>query len=229
MAVAANRATRVTERAWIFLRTAGSLILAISIVIWAIAYYPHNPRVVQDELQQMRTGRREGARARRSRIRLIWKRSRQGSTMRSLPSTNSTACWADGQGHRAGRSSLGLGLADRLCGNRFVPSAGSCRCHVGRYLWARNRIDTKSEEDRRTLGVRLQRAVWDGTERPVFTLPVALSLMVFLRLCECAATLAVIRRETNSWRWPVFSFTYMTSLAYFGALITYQLGTWLRL
>jgi ferrous iron transport protein B len=41
--------------------------------------------------------------------------------------------------------------------------------------------------------------------------------------------LAVIRRETNSWKWPVFSFTYMTSLAYVGAMITYQLGTWLRL
>ena len=43
---------RVWERAWIFLRMAGSLILAISIVIWAIAYYPHNPRVVQEELQE---------------------------------------------------------------------------------------------------------------------------------------------------------------------------------
>ena len=43
---------RVIERAGIFVRTAGSLILAISIVVWAAAYYPHNPRVVQQELQQ---------------------------------------------------------------------------------------------------------------------------------------------------------------------------------
>ena len=66
-----------------------------------------------------------------------------------------------------------------------------------------------------------------GTTRaqPVYNLPVALSIMVFFALCaQCAATLAVIRRETNSWRWPVFTFAYMTVLAYVGALITYQIG-----
>jgi ferrous iron transport protein B len=58
---------------------------------------------------------------------------------------------------------------------------------------------------------------------------VALSIMVFFALCaQCAATLLVIRRETNSWRWPLFTFLYMTALAYLGALLTYQLGTaWL--
>lgn len=53
----------------------------------------------------------------------------------------------------------------------------------------------------------------------------AFSVMVFFALCaQCAATLMVIRRETNSWRWPVFTFVYMTGLAYLGALLTYQLG-----
>jgi ferrous iron transport protein B len=64
----------------------------------------------------------------------------------------------------------------------------------------------------------------DGT--PVFTIPVALSIMVFFALCaQCVSTLLVIRRETNSWFWPLLSFTYMTVLAYAGALVTYQLGT----
>lgn len=63
----------------------------------------------------------------------------------------------------------------------------------------------------------------DGT--PVFNLAVACSIMVFFALCaQCAATLMVIRRETNSWRWPIFTFGYMTALAYIGALITYQIG-----
>jgi len=49
--------------------------------------------------------------------------------------------------------------------------------------------------------------------------------MVFFALCaQCAATLAVIKRETNSWRWPIFTFVYMTVLAYVGALITYQVS-----
>ena len=71
----------------------------------------------------------------------------------------------------------------------------------------------------------LSKAKFHGTDRPLFTLATALSLMVFFALCaQCAATLAVIRRETNSWRWPIFTFAYMTTLAYFGALLTYQIG-----
>ena len=62
----------------------------------------------------------------------------------------------------------------------------------------------------------------------LITLPVALSIMVFFALCaQCASTLAVIRRETGSWRWPLFTFAYMTGLAYVGALVTYQVGTFL--
>jgi ferrous iron transport protein B len=61
--------------------------------------------------------------------------------------------------------------------------------------------------------------------RPVFNVPVALSIMVFFALCaQCVSTLMVIRRETNSWRWPVFSFFYMTALAWLGAFVTYQIG-----
>ena len=62
--------------------------------------------------------------------------------------------------------------------------------------------------------------------QPVFTVPVALSLMVFFALCcQCASTLAVIRARRNSWRWPVFTFVYMTVLAYVGALVVYQIGS----
>jgi ferrous iron transport protein B len=59
----------------------------------------------------------------------------------------------------------------------------------------------------------------------VYNVPVALSIMVFFALCaQCAATLMTIKRETNSWRWPIFTFTYMTVLAYVAALMTYQVG-----
>jgi ferrous iron transport protein B len=74
---------------------------------------------------------------------------------------------------------------------------------------------------------RLKAARWDGTDRPVFTLPVALSIMVFFALCaQCASTLVVIGRETRSGVWPVVTFTYMTVLAWLAAFATYQLGTW---
>lgn len=73
----------------------------------------------------------------------------------------------------------------------------------------------------------LQNSKWqDG--RPVYTIPVALSIMVFFALCaQCVSTLMVIRRETNSWKWSLFTFAYMTALAYVGALATYQIGTWI--
>ena len=64
----------------------------------------------------------------------------------------------------------------------------------------------------------------DGS--PVYTLPVALSVMVFFALCaQCVSTILVIRRETNSWFWPALSFTYMTVLAYVGAFVTFQVGS----
>jgi len=53
-----------------------------------------------------------------------------------------------------------------------------------------------------------------------------LGLLVFYAWClQCAATLATIRRETNSWRWPVFAWAYMTSLGYLGALLIFQAGS----
>lgn len=64
----------------------------------------------------------------------------------------------------------------------------------------------------------------DGT--PVFTLPMALGLMVFYALClQCISTLAVIRRETNSWRWPLVSWLYMTTLGYLGAFLCFRVGS----
>ena len=61
--------------------------------------------------------------------------------------------------------------------------------------------------------------------RPVFTPLVALCIMVFFVFSmQCIATLAVVKRETNSWRWPAFQFFYMTTFAYVATLVLYQAG-----
>jgi len=58
----------------------------------------------------------------------------------------------------------------------------------------------------------------------------ALSLLVwYILACQCLSTLAVTRRETNSWRWPAFMLFYMTSLAYVGSFITYRAALWMGL
>ena len=82
-----------------------------------------------------------------------------------------------------------------------------------------------SEADDATLAERLRASTWpDGSA--VFTLPMVIGLLIFYAMClQCAATLAVIRRETNSWRWPVFAWVYMTALGYLGALLAFQLGS----
>ena len=86
-------------------------------------------------------------------------------------------------------------------------------------------LGNDEDEASAPLAQTLQAAKWEGTDRAVFNTPVALSVMVFFALCaQCASTLAVMRRETNSWRWPAFTFVYMTCLAYVGALVTYQVG-----
>jgi ferrous iron transport protein B len=86
-------------------------------------------------------------------------------------------------------------------------------------------LGSDEDEESETLREVVQKAERpDGT--PLFNLATALSIMVFFALCaQCAATLAVMRRETNSWRWPIASFLYMTGLAYVAALVTFQVGS----
>lgn len=63
----------------------------------------------------------------------------------------------------------------------------------------------------------------DGS--PMYTPLLCLSIMVFYVFAmQCMSTLAVVKRETNSWKWPLFQFTFMTLTAYFGALLVYQVG-----
>jgi ferrous iron transport protein B len=69
------------------------------------------------------------------------------------------------------------------------------------------------------------RAEMRADGQPVYTPLVGLSLMVFFALaCQCMSTLAVVRRETQSWRWPAFLFAYMTGLAWVMSFAVYQLG-----
>jgi ferrous iron transport protein B len=85
--------------------------------------------------------------------------------------------------------------------------------------------EVDDDEGQTRLGQALKSATNERTGRPLFNLPVALSITVFFALCaQCVSTLAVIRRETNSWGWAFFNFAYMTILAYVGAFLTYQVG-----
>ena len=64
----------------------------------------------------------------------------------------------------------------------------------------------------------------DANGRLVFTTATSFSLLIFYVFAmQCMSTLAVVKRETNSWKWPILQFLFMTGLAYFAALLVYQL------
>lgn len=84
-------------------------------------------------------------------------------------------------------------------------------------------VEGGKDADQQTLRQRMQSAKReDGS--PVYTLATGVSLMIFYVLAmQCMSTLAVVRRETRSWKWPAIQLVYMTSLAYVMSFIFYQL------
>lgn len=82
------------------------------------------------------------------------------------------------------------------------------------------------DEDSVTLRQALRQERDPETGMKVYTPLVAISLMVFFVLaCQCMSTVAIVKRETNSWRWPLTMIFYMTALAYLGSLTVFQVGT----
>ena len=89
--------------------------------------------------------------------------------------------------------------------------------------------DDAGGEDSPVLRERLK-ADRHADGRPVYSTLVALSLLVFYVFAlQCMSTLAIARRETNSWRWPAVMWTYMMALAYGSAFVVYQGGRMLGL
>jgi ferrous iron transport protein B len=227
---------RMLERGWSFIARAGTLIVAVAVVVWALLYYPHNTTKAEALLTQERAAL--AAQVQQSPAAGEHREYLQKELDR----------YDDPQQHEdllAGayqRESL-LGRAGRLIEPVVKPLGWDWRvgCAAIASFPAREVVlgtlgviynlksaDLEEEAGQTQLQTQLRNATWDGTARKVFTLPMALGLMVFFALCaQCAATLVIIKRETNSWRWPVFTFVYMTVLAYLGALATFQIGTWL--
>ncbi len=202
-----------------FVVNAGTLILAVSIVVWALAYYPR-PASVAEEYAAA-----EAALVEAHESGALGEEA-FGEALASLESEQAGAYLRQSYLARMGRwiepAVAPLGWDWRL-GTAAIASFPAREVIVATL----GVIFDVGEADEESAGLleALRSATWpDG--RPLFTIPVALGVMVFFALClQCAATLAVMRKETASWRWPVFAFVYMTTLAYLGALLTYQVGS----
>jgi ferrous iron transport protein B len=206
-------ASRVWEASAAFVIRAGTLIFAASIVIWFAGYWPgdHSRQfVLQAQLDSLDPSdaafdqvqseyRRESA--------ALLEASALGQIGHAIEPVVKPLGWD---------WKIGVGAVASFPAREVIIATLGTIYSLG------------GEADEDGLIGAIRQSKWpDGS--PVYTIPVAVSIMVFFALCaQCVSTLLVIRRETNSWFWPILSFSYMTILAYLGALVTYQVGThWL--
>jgi len=183
---------RMRERALLFLKRAGTVILALSVVLWALMTYPKPSKPDATRAEQLSHS----------------VAGRLGHALEPVIAPLGFD-WK-----------IGIGLIGSLAAREvFVSTMGIVYSVESEApdSTALSLSDTMRAEKRA-----------DGT--PVYTLLTGLALMVFYVLAmQCLSTLAVVRRETNSWGWPAFQFAYMTALAYAAAFLVYQGGRLLGL
>ena len=168
-----------------FLVDAGTIILALTIVMWALLNYPKNADPGAEVGAQVRT-----------------------SVAGRIGHFIEPALEPLGFDWRVGIGILGAFTAREV----FVSTLG--------VVFDISDADETSQPLREKLGAASKA---DGTR--LFTPASGLALMVFFVLaCQCMSTVAVVRRESGSWRWPIFMFGYQTVLAYVSALLVYQVG-----
>ncbi len=201
------------EKSSVFVKEAGTVILCCTVAIWALLSFPKDETLAHRFEQE-----REAARA-----------SLDADTVEPALSRidreEKAAALRSSFGGRLGRAfepaieplgfdwKIGVGLIGAFAAREvFVSTMAVVYGLEG------------EDEASAALRDRVREERWpDG--RRVFTPLVCFGLMVFFALaCQCMSTLAAVRRETASWRWPIFLFVYMTGLAYTASLAVYQGG-----
>jgi ferrous iron transport protein B len=222
---------RMFDSGWAFLRRAGTLILASMVVVWALLYFPrtgtdgrpYDVRVaeLQKELDSLKEeGESEAAlEAKEQAINQLTAEWKRQSYLGRMGQAIEPAVRPLGWDWKIGMAALASFPAREVV-------IGTLGIIYSEGQQDSDAIRTADHVADLPLAIAMKNDRWhDDPSRPVFTIPTVLSLLVFFALCcQCASTLVVIRRETRSWRWPAFTFTYMTVLAYVGALIVYQVG-----
>ncbi len=222
---------RMFDSGWAFLRRAGTLILASMVVVWALLYFPRGGDAEQQPYDVRLTAMQKELDD------LKEKSENEAAEEKEQEINAETAAWK--RQSYLGRMGKAIEPAVRPLGWDWKIGMAALASFPARevvigtlgIIYSEGKQDSNDISEAENVGEtplarRLKDAHWDDDPaRPVFTIPAVLSLMVFFALCcQCVSTLAVIRRETHSWRWPAFTFAYMTVLAYLGALVVYQAG-----
>jgi ferrous iron transport protein B len=204
----------VFERSWLFVKRAGTVILAISIVLWALTYFPRHQEV-QSPVSKVQS---QGA-----------ARNEQRAASDELPTDTGSVQLEHSYAGMLGHAiepviaplgfdwKIGVALIASFAAREVLVSTLSIIYNVGK--------DADAESESLVRALR-DAKMPDGT--PVWTPLTAVTLMVFFVLAmQCMSTVAIVRRETNSWAWTLFMVGYMTVLAYVAAFVTYQGGKFL--
>lgn len=190
------------ERAAVFLKEAGTVILACTIVLWALLSFPRVDAAAapgEPVAAEVQSGPDE------ARLRALALEQSYGGKLGKAIEPALQPLGFDWK--------IGVGLIGAFAAREVFVSTLGVVYGVG-----------GGDEDTTPLRQRIKSETRaDG--RPVYSALTGLSLMVFFALArQCMSTLAVVRRETRSWRWPAFLFGYMTALAYLASLLVYQGG-----
>ena len=200
----------VFQRAGMFVKRAGTVILAISIILWALMYFPRSNQPSAVNNQQTENGA--------SNVEFV-SQDEQQTNKEAQQLKNS---FAGKLGHAIEPViqplgfdwKIGVALIASFAAREVLVSTLSIIYSVGK--------DANEESESLIDAVRSAKKD-DGSL--AWTPLTALTLMVFFVLAmQCMSTVAVVRRETNSWKWTLFMVGYMTGLAYFAAFLTYQGG-----
>ncbi|MDG1462200.1 MAG: ferrous iron transport protein B [Gammaproteobacteria bacterium] len=203
---------RLLDRGKIFLRRAGTVIFSVAVIVWGLVYFPR-PAEITDAYDTQRIV----AEAHFSDAKLE-------ARLSEIDNLESAELLEQSLLGRMGKTIEPL---FRPLGWDWKVSAAAVASFPARevvvaVLGTIYAVGADVDETDQSLIGRLQNAKHaDGTT--VFTLPMAIGLMVFYAFClQCVATIAVMRRETGGWGWPLFAWCYMTGLGYISALMIYQ-------
>ena len=201
-------------RAWLFVKRAGTVILAISIILWALMYFPRSSQESVVSSQKSEVGSQQQVTAVNEQRTTIDEPAPEGEQLRNS--------FAGRLGHLIEPVIQPLGF-DWKIGVALIASFAAREVLVSTLSIIYN-VGKDENEQSETL-ISAIRDAKDDHGNIVWTPLTALTLMVFFVLAmQCMSTVAIVRRETNSWGWTLFMVGYMTALAYVAALITYQGG-----
>lgn len=199
-----NVGITMVEKARIFVMDAGRVIIVISLLLWFLSSYGPAARMHRID-EKYATLSKQAPQEQQAAITKQYNAEKLQNSFAGIV----------GQGIEPVIRPLGF---DWKIGIALVTSFAAREVFVGTMAT----LYSVEEDDDSSLRQKMHSAVReDGT--PVYTLPTALSLMVFYVLAmQCMSTLAVVKRETKSWKWPVVQLVYMTTLAYLTSFIVYQ-------